>query len=200
MLLEHLETFKPSDDVPLVISFVEMLREKGLTTEIAWDHWDFEVYNHEDDPLMVIKTVKNRISQDTMTRLLVEKAPYKVILVDGDRPDYDQLVAQRVFLASSGAGVYVRGAGWVAKPSGKVPVEVDDLRLRLAKRWKRDELGVWRKACTSCGELKGTDGFYKSASRTARDPYRNQCKDCMAFNAKIRYALKKQEQNGRKAA
>lgn len=200
MLTTDLDSFSPSEGVPLVMSFVDMLQEMGLTTEIAWDHWDFRVYNHEDVPLMVLKSVKNRISPDTLTRLLTEETRYKMILVDGDRPDYDLLMSQRVFLATSGTGVYVRGVGWLSKPSGKLSEAPKDLRLRLAPRWSQDETGRWLKKCTTCEELKGTDDFYASAYKTAKDPYRNICKECMTWDAKIRAAVKKEERKAEKAA
>lgn len=186
-----LRDFKPSDRTPLVISLVEWVKSRGFTVEIGWEHWDFLVYDHDEKPILVIKTLKNRIPNTTLSRLLVEKAPFKVLLVDGDRPNLDNLTSRQVFLATSGTGVFVRGVGWVSLPSSNVQVDVEELRLKLAKRWSRGKDGIWRKQCTSCGQWKGVEDFYPSAYSTARDPYRNQCKECFSFNSKLAYVARK---------
>lgn len=193
----QLRDFVPSANVPLVISLVEELKSAGYTVEIAWEHWDFLVYDHEDEPVMVIKTVKNSVRNDTISHLLVENAPIKVILVDGDRPDYEKLSTQRIFLASTGTAVYVRNVGWLSLPSHVPEVDTEELRFKLSKRWTKGKDGIWRKKCTKCGVWKTAEEYYRSAYRTAKDPYRNVCKECMIFDEKLRWAAKKGKKRGK---
>lgn len=189
-----LRDFTPSEGSPLVISLVEWVKSRGFSVEIGWDTWDFLVYDHEDTPVMVIKAVKNRVPKDLLSRILVEKAPYKVILLEGDNPSIPDLNQKRIWLAANGAGTYIRDVGWATLPASVVHTDVQDLRLRLAKRWSEGKDGIWRKKCVKCHQFKTTDEFYASASPTAKDPYRNECKECVSFAAKLSYAAKKGRQ------
>ena len=181
----ELEGFMPYIGTPLVISFVEMARSLGYSTEIGWDFWDFYLYEHQDRASMVVKTMQNHVTSDQLSRIMVEKTPLKVLLIDGARPKFKELEGQKLFLAATGTGVYVRNVGWLTYPSSPVLETVEDLQLKLAPRWNLDSDGIWRKTCTGCGVRKEQKDFYKAASRTARDPYRNQCVSCFSEKVKV---------------
>ena len=173
-------TFTPRFEDPLVISFIEFSRSHGLSSEIGFGFWDFLVYDGVDEPEIAVKTVKNRISDAVLRRIVSDPTPKKVILVEGGSPDLDRLVSQQIILGTTGTGVFVRGVGWRALPGGRTVDAVEDLQLKMAPRWAQDPDGIWRKTCTKCHERKPTGDFYRSAYRTAKDPYRNICKACWA--------------------
>lgn len=175
------EAFNQSPDAPLVVTFVEFLRQRGLTTEIQFGFWDFLAYDHADKPLVAVKSVKNRLTPPILARLVTDPAPLKVILMEGSYPNWSQLEAQKVFLAATGTGVYLRNVGWRSLPGAPAADVVPDLRLKLAPRWKQDPDGVWRKTCTKCGQRKGLDGFYDTNYPTGKDPKRHTCIPC--YNA-----------------
>lgn len=183
--------FSPPENVPLVISFVEMMRSKGLYVVMSWDNWDFLAYKDTEEPVLAIKTVKNRISTDVLSRLMADETSFKVVLIEGDRVDLENLRSQRLFLASARVGVYVRRVGWLSLPSEDVRDDIEELRLKLSKRWKQGKDGVWRKQCRSCGEWKTADEFYRAHNRTAKDPYRNDCKECFKLDIKLRRVAKR---------
>lgn len=172
--------FSPDIKVPLVVSFVNLAREKNLATSFSFDFWDFYVYNESDKPLVAVKTVKNRVTPAILERVLVEKTPLKVILVEGQNPSFPNFDQSKLFLASTGTGLYVRNVGWVILPSTPKVETVQNLQLKMSRRWREKEPGVWVKTCTKCGKEKFPEEFYKSAYKTARDPYRNQCISCFS--------------------
>jgi hypothetical protein len=174
--------FVPRNDEPLIIAFIDWIQDLGYSAEIAWDFWDFNVYGDEDDPLMIVRTVRNTITDPVLNRLVTSRVPMKVILLEGPTPNLDRLDAQKLFLATTGTGVYVRGVGWRTLPGTPIAGTVEDLQLKLARKWRQRDDGVWVKQCSKCGVEKGTNDFYRSAYRTARDPYRNLCIPC--FNGR----------------
>jgi hypothetical protein len=176
--------FNPAFEDPLVVSFINLARSQGYASEISFGFWDFFVYDHDDQPQIALKTVKNAISDHVMAQLTVERTPMKVLLLEGGTPHLDQLEGQKLYLAATGTGVFVRNVGWITLPGTPLAPHVHDLQLKLAKRWSQDENGQWRKACTKCGEFKTPEGFYRSAYRTARDPYRNVCIECFRLPPK----------------
>ena len=187
----NLGDFTPDEGLPLVVSFVEMARQKGLSVVMSWDTWDFLGYEGSEEPVVAIKSVKNRIHNDALTRFLGDPTPLKVVLIEGERPDWDDLHSKRLFLATARVGVYVRDVGWVTLPSETPKEAAQDLRLKLAKRWKQGKDGVWRKKCRTCQEWKTQDEFYLAHNRTARDPYRHDCKECMKLDMKLRQLAKR---------
>lgn len=182
MTREDFTSFDPPFDDPLVISFIDLARARGFQTEISFGFWDFYLYEDDDEPIIAVKTVKNKVTDATMERLVVDPTPFKVILLEGRAPAWKSIEAAKTFLAATGTGLYVRGVGWRTLPGEPAVDVVSDLQLKLAPRWRQDQDGIWRKQCTKCGERKTTDDFYPSAYKTSRDPYRNTCVKC--FNAK----------------
>lgn len=170
--------FAPRHEDPLIISFIEFSRQAGFSSEIEFGFWDFTLFDGDETPALVVKTIRNRVSPAVLSRLVTEPTPMKVLLVEGGTPQLDRLQEQAVFLAATGTGVYVRGLGWRSLPGTPVTDEVTDLKLKLARRWRRREDGTWEKACTKCGELKSPQHYYPSAYKTAKDPYRNICISC----------------------
>jgi len=178
LVRDDFHAFIPAHGVPLVVSFVEFLRERGLSTVIQFGFWDFLAFDHDDDPLIAIKSVRNRVTGPVLGRMTTDPTPWKVLLLEGSNPAWSALEEQGLFLAATGTGVFVRNVGWRVLPGAAVRDDVQDLRLKLAPRWRQDPDGVWRKACTRCGERKGLEAFYVSAYKTAKDPRRNICIPC----------------------
>lgn len=191
MTRDDFHAFTPAFGDALVISFIDMIRSRGYSTEVDFGFWDFFVFEHDDDPVMAVKTVKNSITSPQLARLVADDTPLKVILIEGEYPNWSRLESQKLFLAATGTGVFVRNVGWRSLPGEPAADTVEDLQLKLAPRWKQHE-GVWVKACTACGEFKTQNDFFRSAYKTARDPYRHQCKSC--FNAKTAAAQRRRQE------
>lgn len=170
--------FTPPNDAPLVVAFIDFLRQNGLSTAIQFSFWDFLAYDHADDPLIGIKSVRNKVTEPVLARMASDPTPLKVLLLEGSNPAWAKLDAQKLFLAATGTGVFVRNVGWRILPGKPLNGEVIDLRLKLAPRWNQDEDGVWRKACTKCGEFKPLEGFYDTNYPTGKDPKRHICIPC----------------------
>ena len=183
---EDFQLYDGEERLPLLVSFLTHSRERGFYSQVSFDFFDAYVFDAESsdfEPVVAVKQVKNRISKDQMERLVVDDTPTKVVLVEGDRPDTESLLSTSVVLARTGVGVYVRGSGWLYAPRRASEASQRDLRLEMAPGWEQRE-GVWRKQCRVCGEWKGTNDYYErpASQRTARDPYRQSCRDC--FRAK----------------
>lgn len=178
MIRDDFLAFTPSFEAPLVISFIEMVHSRGYSTQMDFGFWDFYVYEDSEEPAMAVKTVKNRITRPQLSRLVADDVPLKVILIEGNHPAWAELEKQKLFLATTGTGVFVRNVGWRSLPGEPAVDKVEDLQLKLAPRWSQRDDGVWVKTCTKCGKQKTQIDFYASAYKTARDPYRNMCKSC----------------------
>lgn len=170
--------FTPRFEDPLVISFIEFARSRGFSSRINFGFWDFHVFSDTDEPLIAVKTVRNSITDAVLSRIVTDPTPTKVILMEGAEPNLQRLREQQLILSSTGTGVYVRSLGWRSLPGARTVDVVEDLQLKLAKRWSQDPDGIWRKACTKCGERQPQGDFYRSAYPGAKDPYRNICKSC----------------------
>lgn len=178
MVRDALETFAPRDDRPLIIEFVNHVHDAGFPTRISFAFWDFEAYDDDERPALVVKTVRNTPTEQQLTRLVTDETPVKVLLIDGPHPKTEHVDAIKPLLAATGTAVFVRGHGWRLLPGSARARELPDVRLRLAPRWNQDPDGTWLKACSACGELKGTDSFYRSPYPTSTDPFRHVCKAC----------------------
>jgi hypothetical protein len=170
--------FFPSTNMPLIVSFVNHLTENDYTAVIEFGFWDFLVYEDDGNPVLAVKSVKNSIMKDEIFSIATDKTPQKVILVEGEEIHYGRLESIRVFLASLGVGLFIRGFGWWTYPHYPLIVPPDDLAFKLSKRWTQDEEGFWVKKCTKCHKWKGPEEFYRRPQKTAKDPYRNICKGC----------------------
>jgi hypothetical protein len=116
---------------------------------------------------------------EPLTRILQGSADKVVeagaVVVGGHSIDDEE---PKFGLAVTGTGVFLRSVGWRVLPGKPLNDDVIDLRLKLAPRWNLDEDGVWRKACSRCGELKPLDGYYDTNYRTGKDPKRHVCIAC----------------------
>lgn len=178
MLKDWFEAFSPRHAVPLVVEFVSFAKENGFSSGARFDYWDFELFDRSDSPFMVVKTIKNRVTPKLLEMVLREDAPLKVILAEGGNFSDENLKNNRLFLASTGVGLFVRGRGWLVRPS-RPKIEVkSDLRLHMAPRWEQDTDGNWWKACSKCGESYGPKGYYRNYRNNTKDPYQAQCKIC----------------------
>jgi hypothetical protein len=180
------QAFIDEERTPLLVSFLHYARELGFPSQVSFDFFDAYVFdpNQADfDPVVAVKQVKNSISKEQMGRLVVDETPTKVILVEGGRPDRDNLLSTHLTLAMTGCGVFVRGSGWAYLPRRASMDDLRDVRFKLAPRWEERD-GVWKKKCAVCGEWKGENEYYKRPAdqKTSRDPYRNACVTC--FRAK----------------
>lgn len=171
--------FNPHQEDVLIVPFIKFLEDNGFAVEFEEDFWDFLAYRDLDDPILCVKLVKNSLTPRQLGRVMTETIPYKIILVEGSQIDVNWWRSQSMFLATGGVGAYLRGAGWVTTPGMKAHEDLQDLRLRMAPRWKLDSDGTWSKACSRCGEIKGPEGFYRAQYRSLVDPYRHICKECM---------------------
>ena len=190
MKTEDFLAFTPRLNTPLVISFVEHMRSLGYSSVIRFDFWDFSLFQDEDDPICVVKTARNTVTDPMLERLTLDEVPIKVILLDGPEPKWENLKKKTPFLSLIGAGVFVRDVGWVTLPGKGVESDIEDLRFKISGKWHRNNAGEWRKRCTSCHVPKGPEEYYDSAYPTARDPKRNICKECMKRKDAERRAAK----------
>jgi hypothetical protein len=184
MKKHEFESFSPTQEVPLAVSFLEAARGFGYTSVVPFTYWDFCILDKESKPSVVLKTLKRNLTDKFLETVLVEKAPLKVALIEKPKIAPGSVAEHGLFLASMGAGVYARGVGWLLLPGQPNVQTVQHLQLKLAPRWRHDPERGWLKTCTSCGKDYGPEGFYKSAYPTARDPYRNICIDCLLGRGK----------------
>jgi hypothetical protein len=175
-----LNHFFPDEGKPLLVSFSNFLHEHDVTTQIQFDFWDLYGYNGDENPLYAVVSLKNRIHGLDFKRLTQAVAPLRVVLLEGDDIWAPRLESNRTFLASIGVGLYARGVGWVCLPGNPLVPATEDWNFKLLDRYSRDETGQWVKACTKCGEVKPTSGYYRRprSQPRARDPFRNVCKTC----------------------
>lgn len=188
MTHNELGYFQEDEKAPLLFSLLELAKDHGYSSRISFDFYDAYVEDEEGNKILGIKTVKNYVSQDLLERLVLDKLPRKIILVEGDSPHKEKFMEQAMFLSSAGCGLYIRGHGWVFYPStASVPVQ-EDSRYILAPRWNRAADGRWLKRCTSCRQNRTPDEFYDNPNRTGLDPKRNQCIICfrMKHEARVR--------------
>lgn len=178
LVRDDFHAFTPDHNTPLVVSFIQFLQQRDLSTAIQFGFWDFLAYDHADEPLIAIKSVRNRVTDAVLSRMATDSTPWKVLLLEGANPVWAALENQSVFLAATGTGVFVRNVGWRVLPGTPIREQVEDLRLKLAPRWRKDPDDVWRKACTRCGTRQGLEGFYDAPYRTGKDPKRHTCIAC----------------------
>lgn len=178
MLKDWFLEFSPRHSVPLIVEFISFAKEKGFSSGIRFDSWDFELYDSSESPVMVVKSIKNRITPKNLEQILREETPMKVFLAEGANFSDENLAGNRVFLATTGAGVFVRGRGWLVLPGRPSMEEIGDLRLKMSKKWHQDEEGNWWKKCSKCGNSYPPRGFYRNYRNNTRDPYQARCKAC----------------------
>lgn len=178
--MTNLVAFMPRVDGPLVVELVEYLRNhEDIVMSINFGVWDFVSSGSDDDePVLAVKSVRNSIPRDLFSALSRSRIPLKVILVEGQNPDIEKIMAQSMLLSSTGTGVYVRNYGWVTLPSRKINVDLRESAFIKSKKWRLDDDGEWRKRCRKCGEWKEPEGYSSSGRSVGHDPYRSTCKAC----------------------
>lgn len=179
--------FEPTHTMPIIVQFIDFLHERGYSTKIDFDSWDFLVYDKDDEPFLAIISVKNKLPKKLHRTILATQIPYKIIFVEGNLPDMISLGASRLLLQHTGTGIFVRDVGWVALPYIHKTFEIEDLNLKLARKWHKDENGVWKKKCSRCKKEKGIEHYYKQSNPNLTDPYRPWCKECMKEYDKQRF-------------
>lgn len=172
--------FLPRVEGPLVVELVEYLRRKhNIFMAIDWEVWDFVGSGSEDDePQVAVKSVRNIIPSDVFDSITRSPIPLKIILVEGANPNIERLSLQSTLLSAVGCGVYVRNYGWLTLPARKITVRNEETALIKSKKWRKDDDGVWRKRCRTCGSHKTTSEYYPSGKKWGIDPYRPSCKAC----------------------
>ena len=176
--LPDIEEFSPRFALPTTVEFLNFMAERGFSSRVADEIFDFYVLDGNNDPYVAVKAVKNRISKHIRRKLTTTRVPYKVIVYEGAKPKFSEIDASRIFYAATGTGVFVRNVGWLVKPKSANHVELTEIRYKMAPRWHFLD-GAWWKTCTSCGVDKNPDEFYDAAYATQGDPKRNICKTCM---------------------
>jgi hypothetical protein len=176
------QAFSDEERTPLLVSFLSFARELGFPSQVSFDFFDAYVFDPDEsdfEPVVAVKQVKDRLTKEQMERLVVDSTPTKVVLVEGSRPDRENLLSTHLTLAMTGCGVFVRGSGWAYLPRRASTDDLRDVRFKMAPRWEERD-GVWKKKCTVCGEWKGENEYYKRPAdqKTSRDPYRNSCRGC----------------------
>jgi hypothetical protein len=183
---DHYAAFSPRAETPLVVDFLSLAAESGVTSRTDFGFWDFLGSRGPIDRYMVVKTVKNRVTPALLKRVLSEKAPVKILLAEGRNPQIAGDDPRRLFLASTGTGLYVRDVGWVTMPGKPMAGSTEDIDLKLSRRWRKSSSGVWMKRCRKCGLERPPECFYRSSEPSSRDPYRSSCKDCARASRKSR--------------
>lgn len=181
-----LKNFTPKFSVPLAVSFVQQLYDSGYRIKPSFDYFDYYV-GDDTGTKIAVKTIKNGISASLRRKLVTTSTPMKVLLVEGENPAFEQFKSLSIFLAQVGTGVFVKNVGWVVLPRTTDQAMIEPLRFKIAPRWREVQVGddtEWRKTCTSCGRELNPDDFYDNPNKTAKDPKRNQCIDCMRRKAR----------------
>lgn len=164
-----------------MLELASLLVQDDGFVQFSPDFWDLEVRRSKMPRKVVLKRLTEPPKRVMWTRFGVPDDATRIVVLAYDSPTTLEHVFVWSFLREAGVGIYHERIGWVAPPNTSGGSTWNDLNYRTLSDYVQDEDGTWNKTCRKCGEIKPLENFYlrPSGQRGSKDPYRNQCKECM---------------------